>query len=119
MSWKVTGNKHTSLFDDILDRREEIVYYWGARLKIEDSEALYTKLEKTNYPTLYAATSPADDFAESFVTYIHSVMMKKPFELNIKKNGKIIKKFELCWGTPRCRSKENIFKKIFKDLPDN
>ena len=68
----------------------------------------YINLEKTNFPTLYAATHPADDWAESFASYVHSVLMKKPFNIKIKdtKNPEIYINFKLCWGKPRCANKE-------------
>jgi hypothetical protein len=74
---------------------------------------IYADLEGTDFPTLYAATHPSDDWAESFVTYVHSVLMKKPFSIKIKKDGNVVKDFSLCWGTPRCAKKEAIMAKLF------
>jgi hypothetical protein len=70
----------------------------------------YDHVEQTNFVTLYATTNPSDDWAESFVTYIHHVVMKRPFQITIKKNGKPVKNFRLCWGTSRCSKKEAIIK---------
>ena len=77
---------------------------------------VYTQLEATNFPTLYAATNPFDDFAESFVTYVHTVMMKKPFEVAIQRNGKTVKRFGSCWETERCKQKRVLIEEMLKEF---
>ena len=96
--------------------RPKVVYYLGAKLNASHAEMVYTQLEATNFPTLYAATNPFDDFAESFVTYVHTVMMKKPFEVAIQRNGKTVKRFGSCWETERCKQKRLLIEELLKEF---
>ncbi len=115
-SWRIDEkqNKFITRFDStVLPERQNLVYYFGAKLSGKQMASTYDHIEQTDFVTLYAATSPGDDWAESFVTYIHGVLMKKPFQINIKKNGHTEKSFSLCWGTPRCARKEAILSKLF------
>ena len=88
--------------------RQEVVYYFGARLPAAASTAVYEQLEQTNFPSLYAATTPYDDFAESFVSYVHVVLMGKPFEVRIDRAGKRQVTFAACWGSARCAAKQKL-----------
>ncbi len=47
------------------------------------AESCYRAIEQTNFVSLYAGTNPFDDFAESFVTYVHIVLFKKPWQVEI------------------------------------
>jgi molybdopterin-binding protein len=60
-----------------------VVYYFGAKLPAGQMVATYESLERTNFVTLYAATHPADDFAEAFASYVHGVLMGRPWEISI------------------------------------
>lgn len=72
----------------------------------------YEALEHTNFATLYAATNPHDDFAESFVTYVHTVLMGKPFEITLSSSGKITKVYKSCWAEERCAAKRKILEHL-------
>lgn len=95
------------------DQRSRVVYYFGARLPQSTSPGVYAQLEKTNFPSLYAASSPADDFAESFVTYVHTVLMGRPFAIHIDKKGVRQTTFTACWKTERCAAKQEIMAGLF------
>jgi hypothetical protein len=72
----------------------------------------YERLERTNFPTLYAATHPADDFAESLASFVHTVMLKKPFEIRIYRDGEIAKRYGGCWTEERCAGKRRILEEL-------
>ena len=76
--------------------------------------AAYGSLEKTNFPTLYAATTPGDDFAESFVSYVHTALMKRPWEITIRKDGEVVKSYRTCWEEPRCAAKRRILEDLLR-----
>ncbi len=119
-SWRIErhNNRFVSRFDaDVLPDRPRVVYYFGARLDGDRMAGIYSDLERTDFPTLYAATHPGEDWAESFVTYVHSVLMNKPFAIRIRKDGEVVKHFDLCWGTPRCARKEAFLKALFGSAP--
>ncbi len=114
-SWKSKDNWYVSIFDKNFAGRSSIAYYADPENQIPFAYALplYFDLEDTNFPTLYAATGPADDFAESFVSFVHTVLMKRPFQINLTKGNKIIKSFTPCWDHPRCKGKRDILEDMF------
>ena len=116
LSWTLdrAADRYASLFDDGFAQRRSIAYYFGAKLEAADMVPVYEALERTNFPTLYAATHPGDDFAESFVTYVHVVVMKKPFSIELLRDGKVVKTYRPCWEEARCAAKRAILEKLLR-----
>ena len=117
LSW-VVSNLETCAVESRFDTsgfsyRKDVVYYFGARLPESVSPEVYSQLALTNFPSLYAATSPAEDFAEAFVTFVHQKMMNKPFEIRISRDGTEVTRFSGCWGEVRCAAKKNILSGLF------
>lgn len=110
LSWTVAkdDNRFATVFDRNFALRTDIVYYFGAKLAAAQMLDVYNTLETTNFPSLYAATHPGDDWAEAFVTYVHTVMMNKPFEIRIYREGALAKTFRSCWTEKRCAEKRKI-----------
>lgn len=113
-SWesKHEDSEFVSIFDSFFKVRKRVSFYKVPQLDGHHILETYKLLSKTNFPTLYASTSPFEDFAESFVTYVHTQILKKPFSISIIKNGK--KKFELqtCWTHKRCDGKRKILEEF-------
>ncbi|MBL8516555.1 MAG: hypothetical protein JNM76_06265 [Betaproteobacteria bacterium] len=103
---------HVSLFDAAFPERRKVRYYFGANLEGRRMIDAYRWIESTNFPTLYAATNPGDDFAESFVTYVHTVLMKRPWEVRVTEEGEIRFKLKSCWDQPRCAQKRKLLEDI-------
>ncbi len=99
---------------DSLPEAKQVRYYFGAKLPAAQMAATYDHLGRTSFPTLYAATHPADDFAESFANYVHVVMMGKPFEIAILEDGKVVKRYGPCWNEPRCAAKRRILEDFLR-----
>lgn len=122
LSWK-TGKRndtlYTSRFETQFPLRKNVVYYFGAKLDSDQIAEVYDQLEGTNFPTLYAATSPGDDFAESFVSYVHTVMMKRPLEIRIYRDGQIAKTYQSCWEEKRCAAKRKFLEELLKSRQGN
>lgn len=116
LSWTIDRrqDRYDSKFDRDFPARRSIVYYLGAKLAAGDMTSVYSNLEKTNFPTLYAATVPGDDFAESFVTYVHTVLMKKPWQITISHDGKVVKTYRTCWEETRCAAKRKILEDLLR-----
>ena len=114
LSWRVdrTKDRYVSIFDGDFGERTQIVYYIGAKLRAADMASVYGKLEATNFPTLYAATNPGDDFAEAFANYVHVVLMKRPFEVEILDGGRSVRTYGPCWEEARCAAKRRILEKL-------
>ena len=116
LSWTIDRreSRYASKFDGDFPMRSSVVYYLGAKLAASDMAAAYASLGKTNFPTLYAATSPGDDFAESFVSYVHTVLMKRPWEVVIRRDAKVVKTYKTCWDEPRCAAKRAILETLLR-----
>ena len=105
LSWKVEDGKYATRFDAAFPKRRDVVFYFGPKLEAREMRATYDALEKTNFPTLYAATHPADDFAEAFASYVHVVMMGRDQEVRLYRGDRLVKTVGPCWGQPRCAYK--------------
>jgi hypothetical protein len=113
LSWEIDKkSSFISLFDSKFPLRKNLVYYFGARLNADQMAPAYEQLEMTNYPTLYAATSPGDDFAESFVSYVHTVLQKRPLEVRIYRAHSIVQTYTSCWEKARCAEKRKILERF-------
>ena len=110
LSWRVArdDNRYVTIFDGFFSERRDIVYYFGAKLPAGNMLSAYRNLERTSFTTLYAATHPADDFAEAFASYVHAVLMKKPFAIRIYRNGRLAKTYRSCWTQQRCAEKRRL-----------
>jgi hypothetical protein len=110
ISWLSLENRSNmkSRFDDFMQKRKEVVYYFGARLNGTEAIEIYRKLGATSFPTLYAATNWGDDFAESFANYIHVVLDKRPFEIRFEQNGVSVFNYRSCWEELRCQEKRKL-----------
>lgn len=116
LSWKIdrTASKYDSLFEAALPQRKSVAYYFGAKLAATEMAGVYDNLEKTNYVSLYGATSPGDDFAEAFASYVHVVLMKRPWQVTITRAGEVVKTFKSCWDEERCAEKRRIIEQLLK-----
>ena len=119
LSWEIlqAENRYASRFDAAFPERKDVVYYFGARLDGMAMFSIYEKLERTNFPTLYAAARPGDDFAESFASYVHTVMMKRPWEIRLYRQGKLTRTIGLCWPDKRCAEKRRILETLLRIKP--
>ncbi len=116
LSWRqgAERDKLTSVFDDAFPQRKDVVYYFGARLAGQQMLGTYEALGKTSFVTLYGATNPFDDFAEAFASYVHVVLMGKPWEIRIERDGRTVKTYRACWDEPRCAAKRRILERMLR-----
>lgn len=116
LSWKIDrkADKYRTFFDATFPQRTNTVYYFGAKLSAADMVPTYTRLKHTNFPSLYAATRPGDDFAESFASYVHVVLMHRPWQITISRDGEVVDVFKSCWGEMRCAKKQKILEQLLK-----
>lgn len=73
---------------------------------------VYQALERTGFPSLYAATSVYEDFAESFACYVHIVLMQKPWQIQILQGQEVVYCFTDYWKSPRAQRKLKIFSEL-------
>lgn len=113
LSWTVSSQgRYASRFDAQFPERARVVYYFGAKLDAREMVGAYRHLERTNFPTLYAATHPADDFAESFANFVHTVRMGRPFEIRLLHDGRAVKVYRSCWNESRWAAKRAVLEQL-------
>ncbi len=93
-------------------RRDEVVYYGDRPLSADQIVPLYTGLQGSNFATLYAATSVYDDFAETFATYVHSVLMNRRYEISICRAGTEVMRIDDFWVRP-CSAEKRRYMQDF------
>ncbi len=116
LSWTIARreNRFVSLFEAAFETRPRVVYYADAMLRGSQMQAVYSQLAATNFATLYAATSPGDDFAEAFASYVHTVLMRKPLQIEIRHAGQDVMRFTSCWAQARCAAKRAILEQLLR-----
>jgi hypothetical protein len=105
ISWLIRGRGYDIKPQADFTGRTLIHYYGQLDMPANRVSEVYEGLSKSPFPTLMAATNPFDDFADSFASYVHTVILKKPFELRVHHGGKVVKVVKSCWDEPRCAAK--------------
>src|SRR5262249_23848441 len=117
-SWKVRKNGYVSAFDESIPFRNDLSQFsevsfsnsrfreWAGRAS---GNAIFRAIERTNFPSVLAATRPPEDFAESFASYVHSTVLKRPYQIFVEHGGSRSQSAS-CWGAQRCRGKEKILR---------
>lgn len=116
LSWTIARqeNRFISLFDAAFETRADVLYYAQAKLRGSQMQAVYSQLAATNFATLYAATSPGDDFAEAFASYIHTVMLRKPLHIEIRHADRPLLEYSSCWTQARCAAKRALLEQLLR-----
>jgi hypothetical protein len=121
LSWTMNeaGTGYTSIFEGEFTRRKDVVFYFGALLGADQMASVYEQLEQTNFVTLYGATSPVDDFADAFASYVHTVLMGRPLVIRIFQDEKLVKTYHSCWAETRCVEKRKVIEQLLLSGSDS
>lgn len=118
LSWEVQADTTVApLARDDFPFRQKIAYYSVPQILGSFAPVIYQDLEKTAFPTLYAATNVHEDFAECFTTYVHTVMLNKRHEINVYDNGKLVVSSGNFWMAARSHEKAAFFREFFDRPP--
>ncbi|MBC3808936.1 hypothetical protein H8K52_16470 [Undibacterium seohonense] len=99
------------------EQRSKITYYTKPQLDAECMSAVYQSLSHTSFPTLYASTTVYEDFADSFASFVHVVLMKKPWQIQIFQANQPVLRFFDFWSSSRAQRKAQIFAKFLQASP--
>jgi hypothetical protein len=119
-TWRIVrgGEKANvaTLVDDEVPGLRTVRYYQPEerRLPAEAMRDLYASLGKTPFPTLYAATSFMDDFADSLASYVHVVLQKRPYEITVRHRGEPVASYSLDWTAPRLATKRRLIEELLR-----
>ncbi|MFZ6656905.1 hypothetical protein [Undibacterium sp. TJN19] len=110
LSWQIamSGDLIPLLREDF-QYRKRLSFYTGEQLPGDLIPEIYRALQKTTFPTLYAATNAYDDFADGFASYVHQLVMQRPLTVSIKSANETIVQIADYWSSPRARLKAGIF----------
>lgn len=118
LSWRMRGNNAVSRFDEQFPQRSSLRPYafQDAKLALDQAPDVYRNLQAyTNFPSVQAAVTLWEDFAESFATYLHVVLQDKPYKIHIRTPGQPEQVFPSCWREKRCEGKKAFMRRWFDD----
>lgn len=117
-SWKQSGpNSISSLFDEKFPERKYVVEYSfeKSKLSIGQAPSIYEKLHNTSFPSLNGSQNIWEDFAESFATYFHTILDKRPWKVVIEREGSNDILMKDYWDDNRCKEKREFMKRWFEN----
>ncbi|MDV6237473.1 hypothetical protein CH379_017705 [Leptospira ellisii] len=110
----IWSTETASFFDPEFPQRKRIKFYAEQPLDLaSDWESIYPILFSTPFPTLYSAMNGDDFFAESFVSYVHTILQKKIWRLTIRQNGKKTFVMENGISERRCKKQKEFLDRLF------
>ncbi|HEX4325305.1 MAG TPA: hypothetical protein VH105_00725 [Burkholderiales bacterium] len=113
LSWRDSKDaEYESFAEEDFPLRRKLVYYHSAALNGNTMAPIYRNLQQTNYATLYGASNPWDDFAESFVTYVHTQMQHRPYAITIYHDDQPVMVYHACWEEKRCEDKRAYMERV-------
>ena len=107
LSWTITPFGRFAPRDDF-PLRGQVDFYGNNKL---EGDALITAcagLEASDFPSLYGATNPYDDFAECFASYVHSEMLGRPYVLRVDLDGEPQAYLDSFWAGARSDAKRGF-----------
>jgi hypothetical protein len=114
-SWRSDGKgKMISRRPEAQQRFSRLRFYGfdKAELPLSSAEALYRRLQETDFPSLYGTTNLFDDFAEAFAIYVHTRMLGKPYRVEVYRDGQRRFVFQSCIATGRCPEKVAVLEQL-------
>ncbi len=91
ISWQPNADQNAlvSRWAERFPRLNQLKFYRfdKANHPLSDAESAYRALAQTDFPSLYGVTNIYDDFAESFVIYVHTRLMNRPYRVDVSEGG--------------------------------
>jgi len=115
LSWTRVNGKTVGNTDGRFRTRAAVHFYKFAASKLtsSDIEPVYRQLVNSDFVSLFAATNPFDDFAESYAMYVHVVLQGKPWSVQLRKAGAAIMDVDRPILQMRCQLKRQHFDRVF------
>jgi len=116
LSWTVTPFGGFAPRADF-DLRGAVDFYGNRQLPGDTIPAAYAGLEGSDFPSLYGATNPYDDFAECFASYVHSEMLGRPYLLRVDLDGEPRAWLDSFWSSGRSAGKRRFMEAMLSSAP--
>lgn len=117
VSWQQPEpGKLTTPWREKYPRLGQLKFYAFEQASLEMSQApeVYADLARTDFPSLYGASGPLEDFAESVAIYLHTQVLKKPYAVRVYKDGKLVRTYRSCITENHCPAKVQAIKALLK-----
>jgi len=92
--------------------RGVVDFYGSNKLHSDAIVTAYTGLEGSDFPSLYGATNPYDDFAECFASYVHGELLGRPYALRVDYDGVPQAMLASFWASPRSDAKRAFMRAL-------
>ncbi len=112
LSWTVNPSGVVPAQGQDFPLRSSLALYSAEGLPADVCLEVYDSLSKTNFPTIGSSTNMHEDFAESYATYAHSVLLGKPYEVRVRHGDEEVF-YANFWNTQNGESKSAFFEDYF------
>ncbi|MDP6350820.1 MAG: hypothetical protein QF926_10510 [Alphaproteobacteria bacterium] len=114
LSWILDGDDLVSLYAAQRPALDPVTFYLGPDTKLPGARRaeVYHALAQTNFPSLYGATNPFDDFADSFAIYVHTRLLGKPYRAEVVADGRVVQVLPDCFSDRRCPDKSRYLDRL-------
>jgi hypothetical protein len=72
---------------------------------LAEAAALYAALERTDFPSLYGTRNVYEDIAEAFAVYVHTVLLERPYQVELLRDGQVRHTYRSCIASGACPDK--------------
>jgi hypothetical protein len=79
-------------------------------------EPMYWMIATSSFPSPTAAMNPGEDFADSLAIYVHSVLLGRPWSVDIYREGELVQHLGSCWDEPRCGMKRDVLEAFLAEV---
>ena len=102
LSWSVNAQGRFVPWDGSdFELRGSVDFYGHNKLDSDAIVTAYAGLEGSDFPRLYGATNPYDDFAECFASYVLHELLARPYTLSVDYDGVPQATLDSFWASPR------------------
>jgi hypothetical protein len=77
-------------------------------------EAYYDLIAAGAFASPATVSNEKEDFAESLSTFTHTMIRGRPWELEVHRDGKLVRTLHTCWAEPRCSRKRAIIELLLE-----
>lgn len=77
-------------------------------------EPYYDLIAQGAFASPATVANAKEDFADSVATFLHTVLRRRPWQLEVLRNGKVVRKLQTCWAEPRCADKRRIVEALLR-----
>jgi hypothetical protein len=77
-------------------------------------EAYYDLIATGPFASPATVSNEKEDFAESLSTFMHTIIRGRPWELEVHRDGKLVRQLHTCWTEPRCSRKREIIETLLQ-----